>query len=132
MLNLRKPTVNEEEEILYQMLHDHDLEDKLRANKKKYLLEKIEKCQAKKKLQKEEVQKSQKDIEKLASKIREYWEKITIYNKTEHIVFIVNMFPDRLNQEKVSAIFPKGYVDIPTEEEALEIAAKLLGVKNDE
>ena len=118
---------DEAEEYLDQRLTDVAVQISLLNNQKKLLTEKKKERTAEKRRKEEEFIKMQQTIESVASKIREYWEKITLLNKAECIDYIVNICPEKLTRERVVAVFPDRYCPIPTEEEALQRATSLLG-----
>lgn len=120
---------DEEEEVIDQRLADLEVQQTLINSQKRLLLEKKEKRKADKKKKEEETLKKQLEIETLASKIREYWEDITVFKEKKCIGFIVNACPDKLTREKVTSIFPDSMIPIPSEEEAFRIAIDLLGAE---
>jgi hypothetical protein len=123
---------DEEEEVLDQRLADLEIQQSLINNQKRLLLDKKEKRNAEKKKKEVEILKGQQDIETLALKLNEYWEKITVFKQKECIGFILNSFPGRLTKGDVSAVFPDGSSQAPTHEEALQIATDLLRSGHDE
>jgi hypothetical protein len=117
---------DEEEEILDQRLDDIAREMVLLESRKKQLTEKKQKRTAEKQQKELEAIKEEQLIENIASKIREYWEKITLLDQKECIGYIVNLSPERLTRERVFSMFPKECRPIPTEHEARTMAANLL------
>lgn len=118
----------EEEEALKQKLTDLETKENLIANQKKFILAGIEKLQAKKQKKEGERLKLEQDVQNLADRLRKDWVTIKVLKKTENIGFIVNSYPNKLTKSKLEKIFSEGSTEGPTLEEAMDIAANLLGV----
>lgn len=117
---------DETEEVLRHKIEEIEVQENIMRSQKQLLTEELERFEAEKKVKEAEVLKNQQDIETLSLKIIEYWERITSFKQKEYIGFIINLFPEKLTKETVSAIFPNRPSDAPTNEEAFKIATELL------
>lgn len=123
----------ESRELIRQKIEDIESQENILKSEKQLWLDQLEVFEAEEKLLEAEVLKNQQDIETLSLKIVEYWEKITVFKKKECIGFIVNSFPERLTREEVASVFPKIPAPVPSHEDALHIAERLLngGILNE-
>jgi hypothetical protein len=117
---------DEEEDVIDQKLEDNEIQDNFLKSQRHVLLELKKKKQAEKKEREVESLKNEQDNERVALKIQEHWEQITVMQDKQAIGYIVNVVPTKLTKEKVAAVFPRGFAPTPTKEEALQIAASLL------
>jgi len=119
---------HEDKEAIKRKLEEVQIQKDLFDSQSRLLTEELNRLEQEENNRAEEEVKAEGEVKTLAGKIKECWNKVYVYGQPEHINYIVALNPEKLNRNEVSKVFPKTYQDTPTEEEALKIASKLLGV----
>jgi hypothetical protein len=107
------------EEILLQKKNDIMIQRNLLDSQEKIINDRLTAIKTEQKAEKEGFLQKQEEIKKVAHMIISDHEKITLFQKTEHISYIATAFPGKLTRDKVAALF------VEKEKPSLETALKL-------
>ena len=116
-----------EEDIVAQDLEEMETQISLLIKKKQLKNDQLVLMKASKAVKMDEAAGKNGNIQKLAQRILEVWENVTLYKNYTIISSLVDIDKSRLSREKVEAIFPKKYTQKPTIETAIIMASNLLG-----
>lgn len=117
----------DEEELLQQDIEDLSLKESEIAQKKRLRYEQLKMMQSSKAAKMIEASEQNGNVQKLADRILEIWDNVTLYKKRTLIGSLVNIDNRHLTRAKLEAIFPTTYKNKPTQEDAIKIALDLLG-----
>lgn len=109
----------------------HDIEElasqeSLISQKKKLRLDQLKIMQASKAAKIEQAAEQNDNVQKLANRILEIWDRVTQLNQRTLIGSLVDIDRARLTRQRLETIFPKKATPKPSEEVAIKIAFELL------
>lgn len=115
-----------EEERLQQDIEELSSQESLISQKKKLRLEQLKMMQASKAAKIEQAAEQNDNVQKLASRILEIWDRVTQLNQRTLIGSLLDIDRVHLTRQKLETIFPKKATPKPSEEVAIRIAFELL------
>lgn len=117
---------DKEEEKIQQDIEELATQETLIAQKKRLRLEQLQLMQASKTAKLEQAAEQNDNVQKLANRIRDIWDNVTLMNKRTMIGSLVDIDRTRLTRPKLDAIFPTRPAQKPSHEVAIKIAYELL------
>ena len=117
----------DEEEVLQRDIDEITLKESEFAQRKRLKNERLKIIQSSKAAKMIEASEQNDNVQKLANRILEIWDNVTLYKKRTLIGSLVDIDNRHLTRAKLEAIFPTTYKNKPTQEDAIKIALDLLG-----
>lgn len=115
-----------EEETIKQDIEELRTQKAIIEKKEKLRLEQLQLMQVSKTAKMEQAAEQNNNVQKLANRILEIWDNVTLMNRRTMIVSLVDIDKTRLTRPKLEAVFPKKPTPKPSEEVAIKIAYELL------
>lgn len=121
----------DEEEKLQNDLNELLVKESEIAQKKRLKFEQLKTMQTTKAVKLEHAAIQNDNVQKLANRILEVWDNVTILGKRSLIGSLVDIDSAQLNRTKLEAVFPRTYSKKPSDVDAIKIALDLLGYEGE-
>jgi hypothetical protein len=115
-----------EEEVIKRDLAELDLQEASINQRKRLRSEQLHMVQVSKAAKMIEATDKNETVQRLAQRILDIWDNVTLFQKRSLIGSLVDIDPRHLNRVKLEAIFPNRYAPKPSDDDAVKIAFNLL------